>query len=120
MPLEFEHDEETKANQRRLRIRLSVYAFSYEVKDISLIDDHEYDRLSYLVDTSIDTDNPLLDEFFRKEFSPYTGSWVRKHPELDKLEALWFMCHEGYARGDLIRFGNTIYYKVGDNGRKKN
>lgn len=106
--LEFE-DEEKAAEQRRLRIRLSVYAYSYEFKDVSLISDGEYDKLSYLVDTSIETGNPLLDNFFQKEFVPYSGSWVRKHPELDKLGVLWFMYHEGYARGDLFRIGNKIY-----------
>lgn len=121
-----EFDEETTLQewhkdppvyQRWLRIRLSVYAFSYEFKAISLVDDGEYDRLSDLVDVSVDTGNPLLDKFFKEEFVAYSGSWIQKHPELDKLEALWYLYHKNFPE-NLYRIGNSIYEIK--KGRKKN
>ena len=75
--------------QIRLRIKLSVYAYAYEVKDTSLIDDHEYDKLSLEVDPTIETGNKKLDDFFKKEFDPSTGQWIHKHPELDKIAELY-------------------------------
>ena len=71
----------TKSEQIRLRIKLSVAAFAYEYKSDSIMPDAEFDRLSYLVDTSIATGNRKLDNFFKKHFEPATGMWVRKHPD---------------------------------------
>lgn len=75
--------------QTRLRIQLSVYAYAYEVKDTSLIDDHKYDKLSLEVNPTIETGNKKLDDFFKKEFDPSTGQWIHKHPELDKVVELF-------------------------------
>jgi hypothetical protein len=69
------------SEQIRLRIRLSVAAYAYEYKDDSIMSDAEFDRLSYLIDTSIATGNRKLDNFFKKHFEPATGMWVRKHPD---------------------------------------
>ena len=82
--------------QIRLRIKLSVYAYAYEFKDTSLIDDHEYDKLSLEVDPTIETGNKKLDDFFKKEFDPSTGQWIHKHPELDKIAEL---CGKYYSTG---------------------
>jgi hypothetical protein len=67
--------------QIRLRIRLAVAAYAYEYRNDSIMSDAEFDSLSELVDTSISTGNKKLDNFFKKNFEPATGMWVRKHPD---------------------------------------
>ena len=73
---------------RRGRIRISVFACAYEMYDTSLLSDTEYDKLALSIDTTTRTDNTLMDDFFRDEYRPYTGSWVYNHPELGKLRLL--------------------------------
>ena len=79
------------ATERRNRIRLSVFAYAYEFKSESLISDGEYDTLSRMINPKIKTGHKKLDKFFATEFEPDTGMWIRKHPELKKLEALFFL-----------------------------
>lgn len=79
----------TPEYQRRLRMRLALYAYAYEFESDSLIGDHEYDRLSFLVDTSIETGNALMDAFFREHFDPSTGMWIHRHPELNKVRNIY-------------------------------
>lgn len=78
-------------NERRNRIRLSLFAYAYEFEDDPLISDAEYDKLSYQIRKDMKTGNKLLDRFFNREFEPHTGQWIRKHPELDKLKAMYFV-----------------------------
>jgi hypothetical protein len=85
-----------KSEQIRLRIRLSVAAYSYEYKDKSIMSDAEFDRLSYLVDTSITTGNRKMDNFFKKHFEPATGMWVRKHPDKSGLENIYHRIWKDY------------------------
>lgn len=73
----------------RNRIRLSVAAYAYEFENDSVMTDHEFDELSYTIDTSITTGNDMLDSFFKREFEPATGMWVRAHPEPTKLKDLY-------------------------------
>lgn len=75
--------------QRWLRIRLALAAYSYEYESDSIMSDADYDRLCLEVDTSVTTGNRKLDKFFRDHFSPATGQWVHKHPEKEKLAALY-------------------------------
>lgn len=75
--------------QRRLRIALSLAAYAYEFESDSIMDDGDYDVLSLLVDPNVDTGAPDLDFFFSEEFDSSTGQWIRKHPELDKVERLY-------------------------------
>lgn len=75
--------------ERRNRIRLSVAAYAYEMMGDSTMSDEEYDALSKKIDTSISTGHDELDKFFREEFADYTGSWIHRHPELDKVDALY-------------------------------
>ena len=51
--------------------------------------DGEYDELSATVDVSVDTGAPDLDWFFVEHFSPDTGQWIHKHPELEKVKKLY-------------------------------
>jgi tRNA/tmRNA/rRNA uracil-C5-methylase (TrmA/RlmC/RlmD family) len=82
--------------ERRRRIRVSVWAYAYEVLDVSLVSDELYDRECYLVDPKVTTGRPRLDEFFRKHFAAYTGQWVRLHPEQAKLHALTRAVIDGF------------------------
>ena len=94
--------------QRRIRILLSLYAYAYEFKARSIVSDADYDRLALQVDTSIDTDNEMLDNFFKKEYNPYTGQWIHKHPEKNKLEAMYIQYDLGYPDW-LLRCGSILY-----------
>lgn len=90
--------------ERRNRIRLSVFAYAYEFEDDPLISDGEFDRLASLIDKTKSTGNEKLDAFFAKHFEPDTGMWIRVHPELDKLKALYFMYKQNF---------NPRYYRIG-------
>jgi len=74
--------------ERRRRIRVSVWAYAYELLDRSLVSDETFDRECKLVDPSISTGHEVLDVFFREQFADYTGQWVHRHPEKHKLAAL--------------------------------
>lgn len=71
--------------QTRLRIQISMAAYAYEIIDTPIMDDATFDAMAKLIDVSIDTRRPDLDEFFRKEFSPHTGQWIHNHPDIDKI-----------------------------------
>lgn len=70
-----------KIKQQRIKIALAAYA--YECTLSTIMSDAVYDVLAIEVENNkhIATDNSKLDAFFRYEFSPYTGMWVRKHPD---------------------------------------
>lgn len=68
--------------ERRKRIKLSVAAYAYELRDTSIMSDSQYDALALEINPSINTGNEELDSFFRGEFEAYTGSWIRHHPDL--------------------------------------
>ncbi len=74
--------------ERRKRIRLACAALAYEVYDKPIMDDAEFDRLSKEIDPAIETGDAALDQFFKTEFDPSTGSWVHNHPDTDGLHAL--------------------------------
>lgn len=72
-------------SQKYIRTRVAILACAYELYDVSLVSDEEYDKLALLVDLTVDTDNAELDAFFRECYSPSTGFWVRSHPHLNWL-----------------------------------
>lgn len=83
-----------------LRIKVSVAAYAYEICNETYISDGEYDKLAQEIDPSISTVRSYnigneklrierLDAFFRDDFSDYTGQWIHKHPELDRVERLY-------------------------------
>jgi len=74
--------------ERRRRIRVAVWAYAYEVFDVSLVSDHRFDEECKLIDPKVSTGNARLDSFFRKTFAAHTGQWVHKHPEVGRLEYL--------------------------------
>mgnify|MGYP003155425231 CR=1 FL=1 len=69
----------------RNRILISVYAYAYEFRNESLIDDYEYDKLAQEIDVNISTNNMMLDKFFNDCYVSYSGSWILKHPEIEKI-----------------------------------
>lgn len=75
--------------QTRLRIKLSVAAYAYEIKNDEIMSDGDFDKQCLDVDLSIKTNNKKLDEYFKNEFDPSTGSWIYKHPELNKIETIY-------------------------------
>ena len=73
----------------RNRIKLSVAAYAYEFKGDSIMSDHEYDELSRKINPNEKTGNDVMDKFFKTQFQPDTGMWVRWHPEVKKLDYLY-------------------------------
>jgi len=88
--------------ERKKRMNVLLWAYAYEMRDDSLVDDFHFDRVCYEIDLSIDTDRPDLDEWFRKEFDPCTGSWIRSYPDLEKIMDIYDRVKE-YERGERER-----------------
>lgn len=75
--------------ERWRRIRLSVWAYTYEIVNQPIATDEQFDKLAQQIDTSIDTGRPDLDAWWRTEFNPYTGMWIHKHPELHLIRRIY-------------------------------
>ena len=75
--------------ERRNRIQLSIAAYAYEILDEPIVSDAAFDQAAFEIRPEMDTGNPVLDEFFRKEFSPSTGMWIRKHPDLNGIASAY-------------------------------
>lgn len=75
--------------ERRLRIRLAVAAYAYEICSEPIMSDSEFDSLCLRVNLSADTGNNKMDAWFRDNFNPSTGQWIHKHPELTGIIYLW-------------------------------
>jgi hypothetical protein len=73
----------------RNRIKLAVYAYSYEFLNESVVCDGDFDALALKIDLSVNTRRPDLDLWFRKQFQPDTGQWIHSHPELNKIAELY-------------------------------
>lgn len=71
------------------RIMVCVAAYAYEIEDKPIMSDSEFDTLALSINTSVKTDRPDMDEWFRKEFSPHTGSWIRNHPQLERIGEIY-------------------------------
>lgn len=75
--------------ETRRRIRIAVAAFAYEMKDNPLMSDHAFDELARKINPALGTCHPEMDEFFAEHFSPSTGMWIYKHPDLDGIERVY-------------------------------
>lgn len=73
----------------RLRIVLSVAAYSYEYENDSIMSDAEFDKTCLRVQPSMKTGNDRMDRFFQNKFDPSTGQWIRKHPELARIKKIY-------------------------------
>jgi len=78
------------------RIRLSVAAFSYEYQADSIMSDAEFDALSKQINPEEETGDAVMDEFFRTEFEPDTGMWIRNHPKIRGIETLYNKHFKGF------------------------
>jgi hypothetical protein len=78
-----------KEIETRRRIKLSVWAYAYEIRSHSIVTDAVYDVEARLVDLSVETNRLDLDYWFRAMFTPDTGMWIYQHPELSKIEKLY-------------------------------
>ena len=75
--------------ERHRRIKLSVAAYAYEFHSNSIMSDADFDELCQKIDTTVDTENEVLDKFFREDFDPSTGMWIHKHPDLTGIERIY-------------------------------
>jgi len=71
--------------ETKRRIKLAVCAYAYEVKNVTIISDHEYDAECLKINLYACTSRPDLDWWFYNNFDPSTGVWVRNHPELNGI-----------------------------------
>ena len=65
--------------ERWRRIKLTVWAYAYEIANDPIATDEQFDALARQIDTTIDTGR--LDDWWRENFQPHTGMWIHKHPE---------------------------------------
>ena len=72
--------------ETRRRVKLTLWAYSYEFMNHSMVDDHKFDEECRKVDLTISTRRPDLDGWWREKFDPSTGMWIHNHPELDILK----------------------------------
>lgn len=74
--------------ERKRRIEISVWAYAYEIDNSPLVSDAVFDTAADLIRPEMPTGHPLLDAFFREHYCAFTGMWVNRHPEKDKLRFL--------------------------------
>lgn len=74
------------STEKAKRMHVAIYAWLYERYHYSKVDDATYDQLAKEIDVNIQTDRPVLDKFFKEEYSSHTGLWIYRHPELSKVD----------------------------------
>lgn len=83
------HVQDKLETERKRRIKVAIAAYAYEFDDTSIMSDAEFDNLCLKIDPEFETGNSVLDYFFRTEFSPHTGQWIHKHPELHLIRDIY-------------------------------
>lgn len=68
---------------------MSLWAYAYEIVGDSVVSDEKFDAECKLVDLSVSTTRPDLDEWWKNNFTPHTGMWIHNHPELDFIKRLY-------------------------------
>ena len=94
--------------ERRNRIHVAVHAYAYEIKNETLISDHEFDALARSIRPEISTGNNQMDRFFRDVFTPDTGVWIRRHPEIVGIRRIYNGLTKGFgdeARDEILSRG---------------
>jgi hypothetical protein len=71
------------------RIKLSVAAYAYEIRNESIMSDSEFDEMCKVINPLTKTGNKVMDKFFKEKFDASTGQWIHKHPELSKIKYLY-------------------------------
>lgn len=77
--------------ERRRRIRLSVWAYAYEIAGAALVPDGQFDAEALQSDPTIRTG--YLDDWWALAFNPSTGIWIHMHPELAKVRQIYEHYH---------------------------
>jgi len=75
--------------ERRLRIKVSVWAYAYEIMNDPIATDQQFDEECAKVNIFLNTGRH--DDWFRSNFDPWTGMWVRNHPDLAGLHRIYLM-----------------------------
>lgn len=84
--------------ERRNRIRLCIACYAYEFGFDQIMTDAEWDALAKKIRPNMMTGRKELDKFFREEFKDYTGQWIHKHPELDRIVYLYQQYYAGQEK----------------------
>ncbi len=79
------------AEEIKRRIDVAVWAYAYEMLNLSLVSDARFDKECLKVNPYILTGRPIEDEFFKKEFAPFTGQWVHRHPDKAGLHRIYLI-----------------------------
>lgn len=83
MTKQIDLEDTIRIQEQDRRMKVLLWAYAYEFVNIPMASDAEFDALCQEVDVSIDTLRPDLDEWFRENFQPHTGMWVRSLPDRD-------------------------------------
>lgn len=81
--------------EAKRRTKVAIWAYAYEFEDNPLVSDAIFDSECAKINPAVATTRPELDEWFKQQFSPHTGSWVHVHPDLERLRSLY---NEYYVR----------------------
>lgn len=73
--------------ERDRRNVISVATFASEIADTPIWRPSQWSYHAEKIDREIGTGHPVLDEFFRYQFSPMSGVWIHEHPELATIES---------------------------------
>lgn len=84
-----------KEKEVRRRIRASIAAYAYEKENDSVMSDADFDSLCLEIQPEMRTGNRKMDKFFRDHFSPDTGQWIHKHPEMHGIKRLYNDYYKG-------------------------
>lgn len=83
--------------ETRNRIKLAVAAYAYEIESRPIISDATFDFMALMIQPAVPTGNARLDLFFMTEFSPHTGQWIYRHPDLDGIRRIYRDWYAGTA-----------------------
>ena len=81
--------------ENRRRIMVAVWAYAYEYLATPLVSDAKFDEECLKVNLKQPTRNKAMDNWFKKNFIAYTGSWVHSHPDKQGLERIARLLMEG-------------------------
>lgn len=81
-------DKSCKSEKGR-RVQVSLWAYAYEIENNPMVSDSKFDEVSKDINTDIQTGNVIFDNFFKKEFSPCTGMWIWKHPDIEGIANIY-------------------------------
>lgn len=73
--------------ERRIRIRLCIAAYAYEIAAAPLMDDAAFDALAQRSDVTVQTGQ--WDDWWRQCYTLYSGAWIHTHPDLTGVARLY-------------------------------